>query len=322
MSVTDLVKDYGSVRAVAGVSFEMNRGEVFALLGPNGAGKSTIVEILEGHRRLTSGKVRVLGADPASAGPEFRDRIGIVLQSTGVDPELRVREAVAAYGSAYSRRRPASEVLETVGLREKSNARIRSLSGGQQRRLDLALGLLGDPELIFLDEPTTGFDPEARRRAWGLVERLASQQRTVLLTTHYLDEAEHLADRVAVLADGRIAATGTPTELRARARFTRIRFRWPDVVESAAAEAELARLMEAASGEASRQGRRVEIATDAPTADLARLTGWALGHGVELEGLTVASPTLEDVYLSLVSRADRDASGSDPGGPGGLGGQP
>ena len=304
VSVTELVKDYGPVRAVDGVSFEVARGEVFALLGPNGAGKSTIVEILEGHRRLTSGSVRVLDNDPATAGHSFRDRIGVVLQSSTIDPELNVREAVRLYGSAYSRRRPAAEVIETVGLQDKADAQIRSLSGGQQRRLDLALGLVGDPELIFLDEPTTGFDPEARRRSWKLVERLASQQRTVLLTTHYLDEAEHLADRVAVLASGRIAASGTPAELRARTRTTLIRFLLPDISEPAA------EMLGGVGRQVAGRGRHIEITTDEPTADLAHLTGWAHARGVELDELTVTVPTLEDVYLSLVAEAeDADSAG-------------
>ena len=216
VAVSELVKDYGSVRAVDGVSFEVERGEVFALLGPNGAGKSTIVEILEGHRTRTAGTALVLDTDPASAGPSFRDRIGIVLQSSGIDPELTVREAIDFYGAAYSHPIPTGKLIDLVELEEKADARISTLSGGQQRRIDMALGLVGDPEVVFLDEPTTGFDPAARRRGWELVERLASQQRAVLLTTHYLDEAETLADRVAVLSKGRIVAEGTPAELRAR----------------------------------------------------------------------------------------------------------
>lgn len=308
VAVSDLVKHYGAVRAVDGVSFEVERGEVFALLGPNGAGKSTIVEILEGHRVRTSGAVSVLDTDPAAASPSFRDRIGIVLQTSGIDPELTVREAIDFYGAAYSRPVRSQELIELVELGEKADARISTLSGGQQRRIDMALGLVGDPDVVFLDEPTTGFDPAARRRGWELVERLASQQRAVLLTTHYLDEAEHLADRVAVLAGGRIVAEGTPSELRARAGSALIRFVVPDSVEP------VGDLLDPVAGDIVGRGRYVEITTDAPTADLAHLTGWAARHGIELEGLTVSTPSLEDVYLGLV--ADDSGSGSgEPGGP-------
>ena len=294
VAVSELVKDYGAVRAVDGVSFEVERGEVFALLGPNGAGKSTIVEILEGHRTRTSGTALVLDTDPASAGASFRDRIGIVLQSSGIDPELTVREAIDFYGAAYSRPVPTGELIELVELEEKADARISTLSGGQKRRIDMALGLAGDPDVVFLDEPTTGFDPAARRRGWELVERLASQQRAVLLTTHYLDEAETLAGRVAVLARGRIVAEGTPAELRARAGSALIRFTVPDRAEP------VADLLAPISGAIVGRDSRVEIRTDAPTADLAHLTGWAAERGFELEGLTVSTPSLEDVYLSLV----------------------
>ena len=258
VAVNDLVKHYGAVRAVDGVSFHVDRGEVVALLGPNGAGKSTIVEILEGHRTRTSGTVRVLDADPATAGAALRDRIGIVLQTSGIDPELTVREAIDFYGIAYSRRLRTDEVIDLVALDEKADARVSTLSGGQQRRIDMALGLVGDPEVVFLDEPTTGFDPAARRRGWELVERLASQQRAVLLTTHYLDEAQYLADRVAVLSQGRIVAEGTPSDLRAGAGSTLIRFALPSVADSVAG------LLEPLSGTAAGRGRQVEITTDAP----------------------------------------------------------
>lgn len=301
VEVVDLVKDYGTVRAVDGVSFEVGRGEVFALLGPNGAGKSTIVEILEGHRSRTSGTVRVLDTDPGAAGASFRDRIGIVLQESGIDPELTVREAIDFYRLSYSRRRPTDEVIELVELADKASARVSTLSGGQQRRIDLALGLVGDPEVVFLDEPTSGFDPAARRRGWELVERLVSQQRAVLLTTHYLDEAEHLADRVAVLSRGRIVAEGTPDELRAAAGSTLIRFAVPAVAEPAVG------LLAPVAGSVVGRGRQVEITTDTPTADLAHLAGWASERGVELEGLTVSTPSLEDVYLSLVADEPNEA---------------
>ena len=308
VAVSELVKDYGAVRAVDGVSFGVERGEVFALLGPNGAGKSTIIEILEGHRTRTSGTALVLDTDPESAGASFRDRIGIVLQSSGIDPELTVREAIDFYGAAYSRPVPTGELIELVELEEKADARISTLSGGQQRRIDMALGLVGDPDVVFLDEPTTGFDPAARRRGWELVERLASQQRAVLLTTHYLDEAETLADRVAVLARGRIVAEGTPAELRARAGSALIRFTVPDRAEP------VADLLAPISGAIVGRDSQVEITTDAPTADLAHLTGWAAERGIELEGLTVSTPSLEDVYLSLVAEdGDETPDEVDPG---------
>ena len=305
VAVSELVKDYGSFRAVDGVSFEVQQGEVFALLGPNGAGKSTTVEILEGHRSRTSGTVRVLDTDPESAGASFRDRIGIVLQSSGIDPELTVREALEFYGAAYSRPVPTGELIEMVELGEKADARISTLSGGQQRRIDMALGLVGDPDVVFLDEPTTGFDPAARRRGWELVERLASQQRAVLLTTHYLDESETLADRVAVLANGRIVAEGTPAELRARAGSALIRFSVPDSTEP------VSDLLGPISGDIVGRDRHIEINTDAPTADLAHVTGWATERGLELAGLTVSTPSLEDVYLSLVE-GDRPEALPDP----------
>ena len=318
--MTDLVKHYGSVRAVDGVSFAVDRGEVFALLGPNGAGKSTIVEILEGHRTRTSGTVQVLDTDPQAAGAAFRDRIGIVLQTSGIDPELTVREAIDFYALSYSRPRPTEEVIDLVDLGEKADARVSTLSGGQQRRIDMALGLVGDPDVVFLDEPTTGFDPAARRRGWELVERLASQDRAVMLTTHYLDEAQHLADRVAVLSKGRIVAEGTPADLRAAAGSTLIRFSIPDRADPVAG------LLAPVAGAVVGRGRHVEIATDTPTSDLAHLTGWAADRGIELEELTVSTPSLEDVYLSLLAddrdEEDDESSGSgDAGSVGGDGGR-
>ena len=295
IEVVGLVKDYGETRAVDGVSLRVEEGEVFALLGPNGAGKSTTVEILEGHRERSSGSVQVLGVDPGSGDRRFRDRIGIVLQSSGIDPELTVREVIELYSASYSRRRSADEVIELVELNEKADARMQSLSGGQQRRVDLALGLVGDPELIFLDEPTTGFDPVARRRSWSLIENLTSLGRTVLLTTHYLDEAEFLANRVAVLAGGRIVAEGTPAQLRASAdEGSLIRFVIPDINDP------VDEMLQPLSGRVSGRGQHIEILTDAPTADLAHLTGWANQRGIELAELSVESPTLEDVYLRLV----------------------
>lgn len=295
IEVRDLVKTYGENRAVDGVSFAVEEGEVFAILGPNGAGKSTAVEILEGHRERTSGDVSVLGQDPATAGAAFRDRLGIVLQSAGIDRELSVREVLEFYRAAYSRPRDVDEVIGLVELDEKADDRVGTLSGGQQRRVDLALGLIGDPDLIFLDEPTTGFDPAARRRSWDLIRNLTSLGRTVVLTTHYLDEAENLADRVAVLAAGRIVAEGTPSALRASlGEGTRITFDLPAVDEP------LSGLLDPLSGTSRGRDRKIEITTDAPTADLAHITAWATERGIELGGLQVSSTELEDVYLDLV----------------------
>jgi ABC-2 type transport system ATP-binding protein len=299
IEVRELRKDYGSVRAVDGLTFDVDEGEVYALLGENGAGKSTTVEILEGHRTRTSGDVAVLGQDPGRAGRDLRDRIGIVLQSSGVEHELSVREAVSIYGSCYSRRRPVAEVVELVGLTPQLDRRVGHLSGGQRRRLDLALGIVGTPSLLFLDEPTTGFDPAARRQAWELVRELCAEGTTVLLTTHYLDEAEHLADRVGVLAGGRLVAEGTPAELIGGSGTTVVRF---DVPAASAADG-LDAILPAG---AVRQGDRIEFATTTPTAAVHAVTGWAVAHGIELGGLAVNRPSLEDVYLQLA--ADEAAS--------------
>lgn len=303
IEVQDLVKTYGSTRAIDGVSFSIDEGEVFAFLGPNGAGKTTTIEILEGHRKRTSGDVSVLGFDPASGGRAMRDRFGIVLQSSGIDRELSVREVLSLYGAAYSHRRPVDEVIEMVGLQEKADDRVSTLSGGQQRRVDLALGLVGDPDLIFLDEPTTGFDPGARRRSWELIENLTSLGRTVVLTTHYLDEAEHLANRVAVMNGGRIVAVGTPAELRESASTdTKITFRLPAV------DGPLGELLDPLAGKVTGRSRNIEIVTPSPTADLAHLTSWAVDRGLELEGLSVSRGDLEDAYLGLI--ADDEAGES------------
>jgi ABC-2 type transport system ATP-binding protein len=266
---------------------------VVGFLGPNGAGKTTTVEILEGYRRRTAGQAGVLGMDPATGGRELRERIGIVLQETGHNPDLTVRETVRQFAGYYRRPRPADEVVGLVGLEEAADRRIRALSGGQRRRLDVGLALVGDPELVFLDEPTTGFDPAARRQAWQVITGLRDLGKTVLLTTHYMDEAQALADRVAIIAAGRIVAEGTPADLAAAQRGTEIRFTLP----TDAAPAELPRV----SGEVASRGRNVEISTDDATHDLLALTGWAAGRGVGLEGLTVTSPSLEDIYLALTS---------------------
>ncbi len=314
ISTRDLTKHYGPVLAVDGLSFEVAEGEVYALLGHNGAGKSTTVEILEGHRPRTSGDVTVLGHDPGRPGREFRDRIGIVLQSSGVEDELSVAEAVTIYGSCYRTRRDAREVVDLVGLTPQLDQRVGHLSGGQRRRLDLAMGIVGSPDLLFLDEPTTGFDPAARRQAWELVRDLCSEGTTVLLTTHYLDEAEHLADRVGVMVAGRLVAEGTPAELIGRSGATRIRFDLPPGVTVADLAAVVGRDI---GPEAARPDGHVEFATDRPTADVHAVTGWAVARGVELVGLTVARPSLEDVFLSLgqVGRASprgREQGGSAP----------
>jgi ABC-2 type transport system ATP-binding protein len=294
--VRDLRKSYNGYEAVAGVDFDIPRGTVFGLLGPNGAGKTTIVEILDGYRTRSAGDVSVLGVDPEDDDSRMRDRIGIVLQESGIDPDLTVREAIEAYGAAYSRRRPTDDLLALVGLREKRDARVVTLSGGQKRRLDLALGVVGDPDLIYLDEPTTGFDPEARRRSWDLIRRLRDEGKTILLTTHYMEEAQQLADTVAVLSAGRIVAIGPPSELTAAEREAQISFRLPDGFDAG----ELPLPAGAAANGA------VAFSTTTPTAELAPLLAWAADRGIELQGLTVIRPTLEDVYLELTATEAKD----------------
>jgi ABC-2 type transport system ATP-binding protein len=267
---------------------------VFGLLGPNGAGKTTIVEILEGYRTRGDGEVAVLGADPEDDGSGIRDRIGIVLQESGIEPDLTVGEAVDLYGAAYSRWRPSDEVIALAGLADKLGARIATLSGGQRRRLDLALGVVGDPELIFLDEPTTGFDPEARRHTWELIRGLRDEGKTILLTTHYMEEAQRLADRVAVLAAGRIVAEGTPSELAAGDAEAEVSFAVP-----AGLSAGDLPLPEGARRAPS--NGRVVFTTTTPTRDLAPLLAWASERHVELDDLSVRRATLEDAYLQLTA---------------------
>jgi len=271
--VNDLRKNYGGIEAVRGVSFEIGAGEIFGLLGPNGAGKTTTVEILEGYRSRDAGSVTVLGEDPARAGRSWRERIGVVLQSSAMYQSLSVTESLAFFAGYYKHPRRVDEVVELVGLEEKKDAFVRTLSGGQKRRLDLGLALIGDPELVFLDEPTTGFDPEARRRAWDTIASLGELGKTVLLTTHYLDEAERLCDRVGVLRNGQIVALGRPAELTGALPPTEIRFR--------------------------RDGQEVVFRTEEPTRVLHELTAEALAAGQELEALEVRRPSLEEVYLSL-----------------------
>jgi ABC-2 type transport system ATP-binding protein len=289
IEVKGLRKRYDEVEAVAGVDLHVDPGEVFALLGPNGAGKTTITEILEGYRERTDGTVLVLGHDPADGEPDVKARIGIVLQSTGVDPFLTVRETVELYGGYFPHPRPTREVIDVVGLEEKADTRVNKLSGGQQRRLDVAVALAGDPELLFLDEPTTGFDPNARRNAWEIVRSLTSLGKTVFLTTHFMDEAQYLADRVAIIAKGRIVVEGPPDTLAGRdAMQARIRFRLP------AGAPEPPSL-----GQERREDGSLEIRADDPTAMLHELTGWALERGVRFETFDVTRPSLEDVYIDL-----------------------
>jgi ABC-2 type transport system ATP-binding protein len=291
--VRDLHKNYGGVEAVAGVDLTIQRGEVFALLGPNGAGKTTTVEILEGYRRRTAGEVSVLGVDPESGDRALRERIGIVSQESGASLELTVAETIELYSAAYPRRLPVGEVVELVGLEDRPDARVRTLSGGQRRRLDLALAVAGDPDLLFLDEPTTGFDPSARRRSWSLVDNLRALGKTILLTTHYMDEAQNLADRVAVIARGRIVAEGPPGMLAGRANgAARVRFRLPAGVSPEV-------LPLPADAEVAVEHGLVSFRTDTPTRTLTPLMNWANGRCEELEELTVTRPSLEDVYLEL-----------------------
>ena len=276
IEVEDLRKAYGDRPAVRGLSFTVARGEVFGLLGPNGAGKTTTVEILEGYRKRDGGEVRVLGADPGRRERALLARIGIVLQDSGTYPDLTVRESVAHWATLYPAPRSVGEVIALAGLQEAAGRRVRALSGGQRRRLDFALALVGDPELIFLDEPTTGFDPAARRAAWEVVRTLRALGKTVLLTTHYLDEAQALADRVAIVKDGVILAEGPPRALGTGAARYRVTYRGPG-------------------------GEEVEHVTEDPTALLAELTAAALARGERLEELSVTRPSLEDVYLELTA---------------------
>ena len=290
IEVRGLRKSYGDVDAVRGVHMHVDRGEVFALLGPNGAGKTTITEILEGYRTRTDGDVRVLGRDPAKRERDLRKRFGIVLQSTGIDPFLTVRETVELYAGYYEQPRDVDEVIDLVGLAEKRTTRVNKLSGGQQRRLDVAVALAGDPELLFLDEPTTGFDPSALRNAWEIVKSLTAIGKTVFLTTHFMDEAQYLANRVAVITKGEIVAEGPPDTIAGRDRMkARVRFRLP---AGAPEPPSLGQARAGANGE-------LEVRVDDPTRVVHELTGWALERGVEFEAFDVTRPSLEDVYLYL-----------------------
>jgi len=275
ISVRDLRKSYGTYEALRGISFEIKEGEVFGLLGPNGAGKTTTIEILEGYRTRDGGDVEVLGFDPERAGSAFRERIGVVLQQSQLWPNLTVAETHRMFAGYYEQPRNVDEVITLVGLDEKRDARVKTLSGGQKRRLDLGVALVGNPDLVFLDEPTTGFDPAARRAAWDMIRSLRSLGKTILLTTHYLDEAEQLADRLAVLREGVIIREGTPAELTGGSNETEIRYR--------------------------KDGHDVVVRTTEPTKILHKLAAEALAEGRELQGLSVRRPTLEDVYLSLTA---------------------
>jgi len=295
VSVRGLRKSYGPVQAVRGIDLEIPVGQIFALLGPNGAGKTTTVEILEGYRSRDDGEVQVLGCDPAFQRSLLRPRIGIVFQSTGVEPYLTVRETMTMYASLYPRPRAVEEVIEVVGLGEKRDERVVVLSGGQQRRLEMAIALVGDPDLLFLDEPTTGFDPAARREAWEVVRSLAGLGKTVVLTTHYMDEAQYLADRVVVISAGQVVAEGPPSTLGLRdGTGVRIRYRPPDGAEPPAS----------VGGVATIDGF-VELRVDDPVVALHDLTGWAIERGLPLEGLEVIRPSLEDVYLALTGEGER-----------------
>ena len=305
IEVRGLTKSYGGVHAVRGIDLTVQRGHIFALLGPNGAGKTTTVEILEGYRSRDGGTVQVLGYDPGRQRQRLKRQIGIVLQSSGMDPYLTVAETVAMYAGFYPHPRPVDEVIQLVGLEAKRDSRVLKLSGGQQRRLDVAIALAGNPDLLFLDEPTTGFDPSARHEAWEVIKNLAELGKTVLLTTHYMEEAQYLADQVAVISNGRIVAEGTPATIgnRELAR-ARIRYRLPD---GAMPPVDLT----ASPG----PDGLTELVPDDLTATLHRLTGWALEQHVELTGLEVTRPSLEDVYLKLTDSAaapDAQLAGAGP----------
>jgi ABC-2 type transport system ATP-binding protein len=294
VEVEDLRKSYGSVQALRGVSFSVAEGEVFALLGPNGAGKTTTVEILEGFRQRSAGRASVLGFDPASGDRRLKEQIGIVLQTTGADPYLTVAETVDMFRGYYPKPRARDEVIRLVGLEDKRDTRVTRLSGGQRRRLDVAIALAGDPTLLFLDEPTTGFDPGARRNAWDVIKGLAALGKTIFLTSHAMDEVQFLADRVVIIAAGKVVAEGTPDSLvSARPAVTLVRFVTPKEA-----------LPEVIRGSASQDGEFTEITTDEPTRTLYEVTSWAVQRGISLDGLQVTRPSLEDVYLQITSEAE------------------
>src|ERR1700674_2771426 len=300
IEIKGLRKSYGPVEAVRGIDLSVAEGEVFGLLGPNGAGKTTTVEIVEGFRRRDAGTVSVLGFDPATGNRRLKEQIGIVLQKTGIDPYLTVAETIDMFRGYYPAPRPRDEVIELVGLTEKRDAKVTKLSGGQQRRLDLAIALAGDPRLLFLDEPTTGFDPGARRGAWEVIKNLASLGKTIFLTSHAMDEVEYLADRVAIIAAGRIVAEGPPSTLAGRQKAaTVVKFQLP---------ADAPALPEPLRQGAKLDGANIEIATSDPTRTLYELTSWAVQAHITLAGLEVSRPSLEDVYLEITE--DGSAAGA------------
>jgi ABC-2 type transport system ATP-binding protein len=306
ISIKRLHKAYGDFEAVKGIDLEVASGEVFAILGPNGAGKTTTVEILEGYRQRSSGEVTVLGADPNNPTREWRERIGIVLQDCELQPLLTVRESLEMYAGYYRHPRDIAETIELTGLGSKADDRAGKLSGGQKRRLDVALALIGDPDLIFLDEPTTGFDPEARREAWNAISSMRALGKTIVLTTHYMEEAQNLADQVAVFARGEIVAEGTPNEIGGRESLpTRIEFRLPTRISASDLPPDFR------GGAESPEGGRVTIETTDPTQSLNQLTGWALERAIELDELTVNRPSLEDIYLQLTRAAETEADAKD-----------
>ena len=297
ISVRGLRKSYGDIEAVGGIDLEVPRGQVFAFLGPNGAGKTTTVEILEGYRERSAGEVEVLGVDPAHGSRDWRERVGIVPQDCNVPPYLTVREALSLYAGYYSAPRPVDEVIGLVGLEAKADERGGRLSGGQQRRLDVGLALIGDPELLFLDEPTTGFDPSARRQAWEVLADLRDLGKTLFLTTHYMEEAQRLADRVAIIRRGEIVGVGRPEEIGDRSEQpTLVSFRLPAEISVSALPAEMN-----AAGNGS---GLIELKTDDPTRTLHELTTWAVDRGVALDGIEVSRPSLEDIYLQLTEQVE------------------
>jgi ABC-2 type transport system ATP-binding protein len=298
ITVSGLRKAYGEHEAVGGIDFEVARGEVFGFLGPNGAGKTTTIEILEGYRERTAGQVSVLGLDPAAPTREWRERIGLVLQECELDPLLTVRETMAEFASFYPKPRPVDQTIDLVGLAEKRDSRVGSLSGGQRRRLDVGVGIVGDPELLFLDEPTTGFDPSARREAWTMIEGLKALGTTIVLTTHYMDEAQHLADEVVILREGQIVAQGSPDKLGAElGRDSVIRFRIPAGVNADEVASVLGIPPQLSGGVATLPSRD-------PQRDLYRLLEWAARRDLELHDLEVRRPSLEDIFLDVTAQPE------------------
>ena len=291
IDTNQLTKKYGDFQAVNNVSFRVRKGEIFALLGPNGAGKTTTVEILEGHRSKTSGQVKVLGMDPSENSTEFRSRVGIVLQETGIEQYLTAVEILEQFTNFYESPRSISELLEMTGLREDKDKRVKKLSGGQKRRLDVAIGLCGNPDLLFLDEPTTGFDPSARRAFWDMIKNLKTDGTTVVLTTHYMEEAEYLADTVALMNHGKLVSQGSLSDLKISNNQTSITFKFDE--SPTKLPADIQKISKISEG-------MVLINTESPTAVLADLTGWAISEGIELKNLEVSQQTLEEIYLGIL----------------------